>query len=121
MLKINLDEAKGIAFLEPLGELSKNDFISASKIIDPYIKKAGKLNGLIIHVKSFPGWDSFGALIEHLKFIKEHHKKISRIAFATDSAVGGFVKHIGSHFISAELRTFSFVALILKVSILFYF
>ena len=108
MLKVNLDEVKAIAFLEPVGELSEKNFISAAKIIDPYLKKVGKLNGIIIHVKSFPAWDSFGALIGHLKFIEEHHKKVSRVAFVTDSSVGGFVKYVASHFIVAESKKFAF-------------
>ena len=108
MLTVNLNEIKGIAILEPDGKLSENDFKSAAKIIDSYIEKSGKLNGIIIHVKSFPGWDSFSALITHLKFIKEHHKKVSHVAFATDSPIGGFAEHVASHFVNAEIRSFSF-------------
>ena len=54
-VKIELDEVEGIAILEPDGELSESDFISASKIIDPYIESVGELRGIIIHVQSFPG------------------------------------------------------------------
>ena len=108
MLTVNLNEIEGIAVLEPDSELSEADFISASKIIDPYIEKFGKLNGIIIHVKSFPGWDSFSALIKHLKFIKEHHKKVSHVAFATDSPIGGLAEHVASHFVSAKIKSFTF-------------
>lgn len=108
MLTVKLDETEGIAILEPDAKLSKEDFISAAKIIDPYIEKSGKLNGIIIHVKSFPGWESFSALITHLTFVKEHHKKVSRVAFATDSPLGGFAEHIANHFVNAEIRNFSF-------------
>ena len=108
MLSINLNEVESIAILKPNGELSEDDFRSAAKIIDPYIEKSGKLNGIIIQVKSFPGWDSFSALITHLKFVKEHHKKVSHVAFVTDSPIGGFAERIGSHFVNAEIRSFSF-------------
>ena len=108
MLKIELDEVEGIAILEPDGELSESDFISASKIIDPYIESVGELRGIIIHVQSFPGWDSFSSLIAHLKFVREHHKKVSRIAFATDSPIGSFAENIASHFVNAEIKNFEF-------------
>ena len=108
MLHVKLDETKGIAILEPNCALSENDFKSAAKSIDSYIEKSGKLSGIIIQVKSFPGWDSFSALITHLKFIKEHHKKVSHVAFVTDSPLGGFAEHVGSHFVNAEVRSFSF-------------
>lgn len=48
MLSINLNEVESIAILKPNGELSEDDFRSAAKIIDPYIEKSGKLNGIII-------------------------------------------------------------------------
>ena len=68
MLTVKVDKANGIALLEPDGPLSKEDFESAVKIIDPFIEKNEHLNGLIIHTESFPGWDSFAALSSHLKF-----------------------------------------------------
>ncbi len=108
MLNVNLDETNNIAILEPDAELSKSDFTAAARIIDQYLGKSGELNGLIIHVKTFPGWDSFAALVSHLKFIKEHHKRVSHLAFVTDSSIGIFAEHIGSHFINAEVKKFSF-------------
>lgn len=108
MLNVQLDQEEAIAILEPNGALSKEDFIEASRVIDPFIEASGKLNGLIIYVKAFPGWDSFSALVTHLKFVNEHHKKISRLAFVTDSPVGKFAEHIASHFVQAEVQSFSF-------------
>ena len=108
MLKVNFIESEGIAILEPDGELSESDFITAAKTIDPYIEKVGKLNGLIIYARSFPGWDSFASFITHMKFVKEHHKKVSRIAFVTNSQMGSIAENIASHFVSAEIKSFAF-------------
>ncbi len=107
MLKVELGD-DGIAVLNPGGELSRDDFISATKIIDPYIDSNGQLRGIIIHVQAFPGWDSFSSLIAHLKFAKEYHKKVSRIALATDWPIGSLAENIAGHFINAEIRTFQF-------------
>ncbi len=111
MLSVEIDEINYIAILEPDGPLSKNDFIQAAKVIDPYIEDNGHLNGLIIHTESFPGWESFAALSSHLKFVQEHHKKISRVALSTDSVVGNFAEAIASHFVNAEIKLFSYQAL----------
>jgi hypothetical protein len=108
MLSVELDKIKSIAILEPEGPLSKGDFESATKIIDPYIEETGGLKGLIIHVESFPGWDSFAALSTHLSFIREHHTRISRIAFSTDSVVGNLAERIASHFVNAEIKQFGY-------------
>ncbi len=108
MLSVKIDEVSGIAILEPDGALSKGDFELAAKIIDPYIEKTGQLHGLIIHTKSFPGWDSFAGLSSHLRFVKDHHKKITRVAISTDSMVGNFAEAVARHFVNAEIKLFSF-------------
>jgi hypothetical protein len=108
MLNVKLNKDNDIAILEPDGALSKDDFISACKIIDPYIEKEGKLNGIIIYVESFPGWDSFSALITHLKFIKDHHTVVTHVALVTNSPIGSFAEHIAGHFVCAEIKGFRF-------------
>jgi SpoIIAA-like len=108
MLNVILNEIEGIAILEPVGELTANDFQKAAAMIDPYIEKAGKLNGLIIHVESFPWWDSFAAIETHFQFIKGHHKKISKLAFATDSPIGSIVELIANHFVNAKIKSFAY-------------
>ncbi len=108
MLKIELDQAAGIAILRPESALTEADFLSASQEIDPYIEETGKLQGLVIHVESFPGWQSFSALCKHLTFVREHHKKISHIALVTDSVIGNLAENIATHFISAEIKHFQF-------------
>ena len=76
MLSITLDKEKAIVTLEPEGALRQEDFETAVKVIDPFIEARGKLSGVIIATESFPGWKDFAALTEHLKFIKNHHKKV---------------------------------------------
>ena len=51
---------------------------------------------------------SFAALVSHLKFVKDHHKKITHVALATDSPLGEFGEHIASHFVNAEIRHFAY-------------
>jgi len=62
MLEISLDKERDIAIIKPEGRLTKEDFETATKIIDPFIEKHGKLAGVIIATKSFPGWEDFAAL-----------------------------------------------------------
>ncbi len=108
MLNIEIDERAGVLILTPNGELSKDDFLSAARIVDPLIEDRGELAGIVIHVEDFPGWDSFSSLLAHLRFVKDHHRKVSRVAFATDSPVGSLAETIANHFVSAEIRNFGF-------------
>jgi hypothetical protein len=108
MLNIELDRESAIAILEPDGELTEQDFEVVSSVIDPYIKEHAKLNGIIINTKEFPGWESFGAMLKHFKFVKDHEQKLSHIAIVTDSAIAGLAESIAAHFVSAKIRHFPF-------------
>ena len=110
-MKVTLECDAKIAILEPTESLSKDDFLYAKSIIDPFIEKEGKLNGIIIYTKDFPGWESFSGFVTHMEFIKEHHKHIKKLAFVTDSFVGEMAERIGSHFVSAEVKNFDYNAL----------
>jgi len=44
MLTVKLDQENGIVILKPDGALTKNDFESAAKTIDPSIEESGKLD-----------------------------------------------------------------------------
>jgi len=110
MLSITLDKERAIVTLEPTDALNEEDFHTAVKVIDPFIEKHGKLEGLIIETESFPGWDDFSAFVAHLKFIRDHHKKVKRLAFVTDSVIGGLAEHITSHFVDAEVKDFPYGA-----------
>ena len=108
MLYVTLDKEKQLAVLEPDGALSKEDFDNAVKLIDPFIEEEGKLNGIVIYTKSFPGWEDFAALSRHFTFIKNHHQKIRRLAFATDTAVMDFTKAIAAPFVDAQIKVFPY-------------
>lgn len=108
MLNIEIDVPNAIATLSPDSSLSEADFKRVTAVIDPFIEQHGKLNGLIISVESFPGWDSFGGLLSHLTFVKNHHKEIKNIALVTDSSLSSFAEDIASHFISAKVKAFKY-------------
>lgn len=106
MISFELLRDKGIAILSPDGALEEADFRRLAAEIDPYIASNGRLTGLMIRVKSFPGWSSFGALISHLRFVRDHHHKIGRIAAVTDDQLLKIMPSIASHFVAAEIRQF---------------
>ncbi len=108
MLTVKIDKVNHIAVLEPDGPLSESDFIAATGQVDAMIEEFGKLNGIVIHAKSFPGWDSIAALVAHLKFVRDHHKKLSRVALATESVAAHIAEIFATHFVAAEIRIFSY-------------
>ena len=92
--------------MRPEGALSEGDFDNVASAIDPYLEEHGNLKGLIIYTKDFPGWESFGAMSKHFKFVKDHQRKISHVALVTDSKIGNLAETIASHFVSASIKHF---------------
>lgn len=108
MLAVKVDNTNHIATLEPDGPLSEQDFVSVAKQVDAMIEESGRLNGIVIHAKSFPGWDSIAALTAHLKFVHDHHRKVSRVALSTESVAAHIAEIFATHFVAAEIKIFSY-------------
>jgi hypothetical protein len=106
MLDHTLDAASSILYLRPSGALTKEDFAQLAKVVDPHIEKTGDLAGLILEAAKFPGWDSLGAMAAHLRFVRDHHKRVKKIAIVTDSAMGGAGEKLANHFVAAEIKHF---------------
>lgn len=106
MLDIDVDKAHSIVMIRPHSRLDKQDFAELANSVDPQIEEHGDLAGIIIDAPSFPGWDSFGSLVSHIRFVREHHRHVKKIAIVTDSAIGDVGEHIARHFVSAEIKHF---------------
>jgi SpoIIAA-like len=106
MIEHSLDEKNAILHLRPKSALQKTDFESITALVDPYIEKHGKLAGLVIEFDQFPGWQSFGALAAHLRFVRDHHKLVRRIGVVTDFVLAEVAPKLASHFVAAEIRHF---------------
>jgi hypothetical protein len=107
MVEHELLQTEGILILRPKARLEVADFEKLAQEIDPYIEANGKLHGLMIDAKSFPGWKDFAALLAHLKFVREHHQKIEKVAVVSDSGFLSVAPKVASHFVQADLRHFA--------------
>ena len=108
MLNYELNRTEGILILKPMGPLESTDFEKLAREVDPYIIENGTLNGLMIYIKSFPGWDNFAAFLSHMKFVKNHHQKIKKIAAVTGSGFLSIMPQVANHFMQAEIRHFDY-------------
>lgn len=106
MIEHELLSERGILIVRPSGALRAEDFSALAAAVDPFLAQRGTLKGLMIEAPSFPGWENFAALLSHLRFVRDHHRRIGRIAVVSDSAFLAVAPKIASHFVSAEIRTF---------------
>jgi len=106
MLNHRLLSTEGILILEPAAPLEAADFKGLAHEIDPYIAEHGKLPGVMIHAKVFPGWVNLEAVFAHMRFIESHHQKIQRLAVVSDSSLLTEVPKIVAHLVHAEVKHF---------------
>jgi tRNA U38,U39,U40 pseudouridine synthase TruA len=108
MIHHELLPGQGILIVTPEGPLRQADFEALARQVDPYIESAGELRGLLVHAESFPGWADFAALLAHLKFVKDHHRHIAKVAAVTDSGFLAILPSIANHFVHAQIRHFDY-------------
>jgi hypothetical protein len=88
------------------GKLEASDFEDISRDIDPYIEKNGRLKGMLFETDKIPGFKNFAAVRSRLRFLREHVKKIERVALVTDSRTLSAMPKLANHFIAPEFRSF---------------
>lgn len=107
MLDHSLDAKNGILHLRPNAALKKEDFAALAKSVDPYIEKNGALSGILIELAAFPGWESLGAMAAHFRFVRDHHRKVRKVAIVTDAKLGDVAEKVASHFVAAQVKHFA--------------
>jgi hypothetical protein len=108
MIHIDINQSEGIAVLKPaeMTRLSETDFREITDRIDAYLENHDYLQGLVIVTEHFPGWDSLQAFASHIKLIKDHHKRIKKVALVSDSPLLTAAPHLVDHFVGAKIRHF---------------
>ena len=69
------------------------------------------MNGIIIVTQRFPGWEDFYGMIEHMRFVRNNHRKIAKVALVTDSKIADVAESLGKHFVKASIKHFSLKSL----------
>ena len=106
MIEHDLDTVNSILHVRPRSALAADDFKALASVVDPHIEATGDLAGILIEAPSFPGWEGLGAMMSHIRFVREHHRHVRKVAVVTDSAIGRVAENLASHFVSAEIKRF---------------
>lgn len=105
-LEFDLDQGRGVLTLKPHDDLEVADFAGVAEVLDPYIDREGRLGGLVVVADEFPGWDSLSAMTSHFRFVRDHHRKIGRVALVTDDRFLSVLPRLAKHFVDADVRRF---------------
>ncbi len=90
-----------------MGALRAQDFDALALTADTWIGAHGDLRRIVIHPREFPGWENPGASSGTCG-LRDHHRRVRRIALAADSKLASLASRVGEHFVQAEVRTFGY-------------
>ena len=105
-LSFELMREEGILAIRPNGEIQASDFRRIAEVVDPYIEQTGVLHGVMVEAEHFPGWDDFSAFTSHLRFVKDHHNQIRRVAIVTNDQAVSSIPRVAKHFVQADVQRF---------------
>ena len=108
MVQLELRSDEGVLIVKPLEPLTAGDFVAIAHTANGYLESRGTLNGLIICFENFPGWKNIQGLYSHLQFVRNHHKKIKKVAFVTNSKIVKLVINIVKYFVHPEAKYFKY-------------
>ncbi len=98
--------SSGILVLRPSGPISAEDVDSVRHKVDAQLDAGHEQAGLMIDAASFPGWKDLGGMCSHLRFIRDHHRLIPRVAIVSESRFLAALPKFARHFLHAEFRRF---------------
>ena len=73
----------------------------------PHLSSHDNLTGILLSVAHFPGWENLAALIQHMRFVRDHQRRIARVALVTDNSFLKIPPEIAAHFAHPEFGVFA--------------
>lgn len=104
MINTNIHDEQNVISIMPVGKVSEAEFDALANTINRYINERDQVPGLVIEARHLPHWDSFSAFLRHMKFIKNHHKVVKKVAIVGDGHTLQILPSLVDHFVSAKLR-----------------
>lgn len=91
--------------------LRVQDLREVTESVESVIETQGRLTGLVIHARRFPGWQNVSGLLAHVRFVLGHKDEIVRLAIASDGRIATLAPWIKRVVRGPEVRGFSYGAL----------
>jgi hypothetical protein len=98
----------GVLVVEVSQPLRVPDFDALSATADAWLEAHGELPGVVMHAHTFPGWENVAGLMRHIRFVRDHHRKVRRVALASDSTLTDLMPRLTGHFVRAEVKAFGY-------------
>lgn len=98
---------EGVLVVKPRGKLRAEDIDAVASVADSWLESGnGQLEGMVVVADRFPGWQGVDGFVHHLRFFRDHHRKIHRFALASEAPFAKVAPAVVDRFVSAEVKRF---------------
>ena len=98
----------GVLVVEVTAPLRAQDFDALAATADTWLETHDALPGVVIHARQFPGWENAASMLRHLRFVRDHHRAVRRVALAADGKQADLIAGLAEHFVHAEIKRFGY-------------
>jgi hypothetical protein len=98
----------GVIVVELTEPLRAQDFDALAATADSWLATHDEVPGVVLHARAFPGWENIGGLLRHVRFVRDHHRALRRVALAADTRLADLLPRLIEHFVKAEIRHFGY-------------
>ena len=103
---VRLLDERGVVVVDVAHPLRTADLDALATTVDGWLATHATLQGVVVHARGVPGWENLRALLRHLRFVRDHHRRVRRVALAADGVLADVAPAVARHFVRAELRHF---------------
>ncbi len=107
MFDIKVEDDGSLVTVTPTDKITEEDITRLGDVMSEAINTHDRIPALLIHAKEFPGYDSFSAMMAHLKLIHNRETLVPRVAVVSDGVLLRTGEALAKLFIKAEVRHFA--------------
>jgi hypothetical protein len=96
-------QSDGIVMLRPNSEVTIDDIEDVRFSVDRYLESHDRIHGILVE-----DWEGLTELIGQLRFVRDYHEKIERVALLTDAHLPPGADALATHFVGATVQHFPY-------------
>jgi hypothetical protein len=102
-----VDKRSGVVIADVTEPLRREDLDAIAAEVDAWLETHHELPGLVLHAHGFPGWENIAGLLNHLRFVAGHHRRIQRVALAVDGRPLDLAAQLAETVLHPDVRHFA--------------
>ncbi len=107
MFDIKTDPDGRLVSVQPDGRISESDVEALAAALNETINTHDRIPGLLIHAKSFPGYENLAAMLAHLELVHRRENVLPRVALVSDGVFMRLGEALAKVFVEASVRHFA--------------